>query len=156
MRILVVEDDSHQQEQAKKQLTGHDVVVIDSYCKAFQIKAGFDAVLTDMNLPATDEYPLLGQFKGQEVQAVMRTAALLLSLACLLAGLAVVIYGIALWRQDRPRHTGASPEQRFLQQRPHPFFLGRREPRFLRSLRQLAQLIQSHWFCRFCRRGSAV
>jgi CheY-like chemotaxis protein len=71
MKILVVEDNSRQQEVAKQQLAEHDVTVTASYREAFKMMedARFDVLLTDLHLPASTEYPLDISFTGQEVQA---------------------------------------------------------------------------------------
>ncbi len=69
MKILVVEDDSRQQELARKQLAGHEVTITGYYTEAFKLigEQKFDVLLTDMNLPPSPGSPLRG-FKG-EVQA---------------------------------------------------------------------------------------
>jgi CheY-like chemotaxis protein len=89
MRILVVEDNERQQQLAKDQLCDLEVVVTSSYSEAFHMmdREKFDALLTDMNLPAETGYPLGDRFVGQEVQA---------GWALVLKGISVGILGIGL------------------------------------------------------------
>ncbi|MES2213231.1 MAG: response regulator [Patescibacteria group bacterium] len=88
MKILVVEDNEHQQNLAKTQLAEHDVTTTASYIEASRLMKAtvFDALLTDMHLPATTGYPLFSKFKGQDAEAGWALVLLALDLNIPLIG----------------------------------------------------------------------